>query len=105
MSSKPWSGAPNPKSDQWNGFQRERQMIANRISELNMNNLVMIAGDSHMIAVDDGSNTDYSTNGGNGAGFPLFHSAPMAQYGSSKGMLKKSFQFFYIYSCMQRNKF
>jgi hypothetical protein len=37
-----------------------------------------------MLAIDDGSNTDYSSIG-KGAGFPLLHSAPMAQYGSSKG--------------------
>ena len=43
----------------------------------------MIAGDAHMIAYDDGTNTDYAEGGG--AGFPLMHSAPMAQVASYKG--------------------
>jgi hypothetical protein len=42
----------------------------------------MIAGDAHLVAADDGSNNDYSDNGG--AGFPLFQSAPMDNYGSDK---------------------
>jgi phosphodiesterase/alkaline phosphatase D-like protein len=44
ISSKPWSGAPNSQSDQWNGYEAERTLIANRISELEVNNLAMIAG-------------------------------------------------------------
>ena len=55
---------------------------------MGIHNLVMIAGDAHLLAIDDGSNTDYSNNGGK-AGFPLMQSSPMAQYGSSKGKINK----------------
>lgn len=44
--------------------------------------------DAHMLAIDDGTNTDYSTgNDANstGAGFPILQSAPLANYGSVKG--------------------
>lgn len=50
----------------------------------------MFSGDAHLLAVDDGSNNDYSTYGG--AGFPLFQSAPMDQYGSDKVRLFPALQ-------------
>jgi len=85
VSTKPWIGQKkNGKiDDKWYSFPEERTEIANHIAELKINNLVMIAGDAHLLAIDDGSHTDYSTNGG--AGFPLMQSSPIAQYGSSKG--------------------
>ena len=43
----------------------------------------MVSGDAHMVALDDGSNSDYSTTGG--AGFPVFHAAPLDRPGSIKG--------------------
>jgi len=86
VSTKPWIGKKkNDKiDDKWYSFPEERQEISNYIAELGIHNLVMIAGDAHLLAIDDGSNTDYSNNGGK-AGFPLMQSSPMAQYGSSKG--------------------
>jgi len=85
VSTKPWIGQKkNGKiDDKWYSFPEERAEIANHIADLGINNLVMLAGDAHLLAIDDGSNTDYSTNGG--AGFPLMQSSPMAQYGSTKG--------------------
>ncbi|KAI9139920.1 PhoD-like phosphatase-domain-containing protein [Paraphysoderma sedebokerense] len=90
VSSKPWNGENSTMADQWRGFYHERALIANKIAELKMDNLIMIAGDAHMLAIDDGTNTDYSTgNDGNstGAGFPILQSAPLANYGSVKGGL------------------
>jgi hypothetical protein len=57
-------------------------VAAHQIASLNITNLIMVAGDAHLLAMDDGRNNDYSTYGG--AGFPLFQSAPMDQYGSDK---------------------
>ena len=69
------------------GFQYERARIADHISSLNVNNLIMLSGDSHQLAIDNGTNTDYSTiyNPVGGAGFPVFSSSPMANYGNAKG--------------------
>ena len=36
-----------------------------------------------MVAIDDGSNSDYSTAGG--GGFPIFHAAALDRPGSVKG--------------------
>ena len=43
----------------------------------------MVSGDSHMVAIDDGSNTDYSTTGN--ASFPLLQAAALDRPGSVKG--------------------
>ncbi|ORX41811.1 Metallo-dependent phosphatase [Piromyces finnis] len=86
VSTKPWIGKKKDGiiDDKWYSFPEERQEISNYIAELGINNIVMIAGDAHLLAIDDGSHTDYSNNGGK-AGFPIMQSSPMAQYGSSKG--------------------
>jgi hypothetical protein len=86
VSTKPWIGQKKNGviDDKWYSFPEERTELSNYIAELGINNIVMIAGDAHLLAIDDGSYTDYSTNGGK-AGFPLMQSSPIAQYGSSKG--------------------
>ena len=43
----------------------------------------MLGGDAHMIAIDDGSNSDYATGGG--AAFPVFHASPLDRSPSIKG--------------------
>ena len=43
----------------------------------------MVSGDAHMVALDDGSHSDYSDDGG--AGFPVFHAAALDRPGSIKG--------------------
>ncbi|WP_443209912.1 hypothetical protein, partial [Rhodococcus rhodochrous] len=40
-------------------------------------------GDAHTLAIDNGSHSDYSTNGG--AGFPVFQAAALDRPGSVKG--------------------
>jgi hypothetical protein len=44
--------------------------------------LLMIAGDAHMVAIDDGTNTDFSTD--RSGGFPLMHAAALDRPGSFK---------------------
>lgn len=83
MSSKPWIGDEKEGDDGWRGFPTERRMIANRIKELQVENLVVIAGDAHVLAADDGSNADYADGGG--GGFPVFQAAPIAHVGTTKG--------------------
>ncbi|MEL7209247.1 MAG: alkaline phosphatase D family protein, partial [Actinomycetota bacterium] len=79
----PWIGEADPSSDGWAGAAAERALIADAIADAAIDNLVMVSGDAHMVAVDDGTNSDYSTDGG--AGFPVLHAAALDRPGSVKG--------------------
>lgn len=69
--------------DTWAGHQEERAEIAQFIADNKIENLVMVAGDAHMVAYDDGSNTNYSSQPG--PAFPLLHAAALDRPGSVKG--------------------
>jgi len=78
-------GGPNyncDEDDDWGGFPEERQAIANFVKEHQIP-ISIIAGDAHMVAMDNGSNSDYAEGGG--AAIPVFHAAPIDRYGSYKG--------------------
>ena len=79
----PWVSRASPGSDTWGGFAEERQVIADEIADRGMDNLLMVSGDAHMLAFDDGTNTDFSTS--QAGGFPLFHAAAVDRPGSAKG--------------------
>lgn len=79
----PWIAPAEPGRDDWGGYAGERRQIADTIAEAGVENLVMVSGDAHMVAVDDGSNTDYSSTGG--GGFPLLHAAALDSPGDVKG--------------------
>lgn len=79
----PWVGAADPVSDTWAGWSDDRRRIADAISDAGVDNLVMLSGDAHMVAVDDGTNTDYST--ARTGGFPLLHAAALDRPGGVKG--------------------
>lgn len=81
VNSLPWIGLTG--DDGWYLYTTERRELANFIAENEINNLCMISGDAHMIAIDDGTNSDYSDSGG--AGFPVFHAAPLDRRASAKG--------------------
>ena len=82
MTSKPWIGEADLGKDSWAAYPSERMLISETLAALNVTNLVAVAGDAHMLAADDGRNTDYS---GKGGGFPVFQAAPLSNRGSSKG--------------------
>nr|WKN36602.1 alkaline phosphatase D family protein [Tunicatimonas sp. TK19036] len=78
-------GGPNylcDEDDDWGGFPEERQVIADFVKEHQIP-ISIIAGDAHMVAIDDGTNSDYAQGGG--APIPVFHAAPLDRYGSYKG--------------------
>jgi energy-coupling factor transporter ATP-binding protein EcfA2 len=81
--SVPWIGESTPGGDSWNGYAEERQVIADALAEAGVDNLIMISGDAHMVAIDDGSNTDYSTR--QVGGFPLLQAGALDRRGSVKG--------------------
>ena len=79
----PWIADARDGADHWAGFADERRELADHIADNEIGNLLMVSGDSHMVAIDDGTNTDYSTTGF--PGFPLLHSAALDRPGSVKG--------------------
>ena len=83
VSTVPWISPDAPTSDTWGGFPRERREIADFVRDNGIEGLVIVGGDAHMLAMDDGSNSDYATGGG--APIPVIQAAPLDQTGSSKG--------------------
>ncbi len=70
-------------ADTWAGYAEERREIADFIVTHDIDNLVMLSGDAHMVAIDDGSNNVFSSQ--REPGFPVFHAAPLDRPGSDKG--------------------
>jgi len=83
INSVPWIAAADPTADHWGGYTYERQRIADAIAGIGSEGLIMLAGDAHMVAIDDGSNSDYSDAGS--AGFPVMQAAALDRNGSVKG--------------------
>ncbi|MCB0994935.1 MAG: alkaline phosphatase D family protein [Acidimicrobiales bacterium] len=80
----PWIAEPTDGADHWGGYSTERRRIADHIAALGLaDRLLMVSGDAHMLAFDDGTNSDYSTDGG--AGFAVFHAAALDRPGMTKG--------------------
>ncbi len=78
-------GGPNYKCnerDNWGGFPEERAQIAEFI-KANEIPVLILSGDAHMVAIDDGTNSDYAVGGG--APIRVFHAAPLDRPGSYKG--------------------
>jgi hypothetical protein len=79
----PWIADAREGGDNWSGFSDERTLIADAIARAEIDNLLMVSGDAHMVALDDGAHSDYSATGG--ASFPVFHAAALDRPGSVKG--------------------
>ncbi len=79
----PWISDDGPSSDNWSAYPDERRRIADHLVESGVSNLVMVSGDAHMVAIDDGSNSDYSSRGR--GGIPVLHAAALDRPGSVKG--------------------
>lgn len=82
--SSPWIGEAAPGADTWAGYPAARRRLADVIVAAGMQDrLIAVAGDAHMVALDDGSHTDYSTE--QVGGFPLLQAAALDRPGSVKG--------------------
>lgn len=79
----PWVGPAKSGGDSWAGYPDDRERIAAALRDAGVDNLVMISGDAHMAALDDGTNTQYAPGGGKG--FPLLHAAALDRPGNVKG--------------------
>jgi alkaline phosphatase D len=69
--------------DHWSVYTHERREIADFIKSNHIQGVCILHGDSHMMAADDGSNSDYATGGG--APLPVMCAAPLDQNPSLKG--------------------
>jgi len=81
--SMPWIGAPALGNDAWDGYATERTEIANFIKDNRITNVVLLSGDMHGLAYDDGTNSDYATGGG--APLTVLHAASLTHTGEIKG--------------------
>jgi phosphodiesterase/alkaline phosphatase D-like protein len=79
----PWIGEATAGADTWAGYSTERRELANFIADNAIDHLLMLSGDAHMLALDDGTNTDYSST--DAGGFPLLHAAALDRPGKVKG--------------------
>jgi len=79
----PWIAEAEAGADNWAGYATERKELANFIAENNIKGLAMLSGDAHMLAIDDGTNSDFSDSGN--AGFPVLHAAALDRRGMTKG--------------------
>ncbi len=82
----PWI-APPGDGHGWGRYDWERRHIADRILGAGMNGrILMLSGDGHMVAIDDGTHSNFATQGVAGEkGFPVMHAAPFDRYARPKG--------------------
>ncbi len=77
----PWIASSG--GDTWAGYAEERREISDFVAARGIDNLLMLSGDAHMVAIDDGTNNTFSSDGS--PAFPVFHAAPLDRPGSVKG--------------------
>jgi alkaline phosphatase D len=82
-SSMPWIDSRTAGADTWGGYSTERRELADFIRDNQVPPILIISGDAHMVAIDDGRHSDYATGGG--AAMPVFHGSSLDQGGSVKG--------------------
>jgi hypothetical protein len=82
VSSVSFSGT---KPDNWGGYTSSREELSNFFRDNEINNLFIICGDAHMLAIDNGTHTDFSTGKNNSSLYPLLQSAALNNVGSDKG--------------------
>lgn len=82
-----WISEPAESRDNWGGYTHERAEIASWIEPLvesgQLPGLVMLSGDAHMLAYDDGRNNTYGPKGL--PLFPVLQAAALDRGGSIKG--------------------
>ncbi len=73
VSSVPWITREGDPMDGWQPYSWERQWLADRLEALGLTHrMVMLAGDAHMAAIDDGTHSNYASGAPAGArGFPV----------------------------------
>lgn len=82
-SSVPWVSSSD--TDTWRGASAQRAQISEAIASRGLTQRTLfIAGDAHMLAIDDGTNNTYA-NAWAAGGPPVFQAAPLDHQSSTKG--------------------
>lgn len=84
----PWITKAVPGTEEgWEPYSWERRLIADRIAELGLvDRMLVLSGDAHMVAIDDGTNSNYASDRQEDErGFPVLHAAPLDRYARVKG--------------------
>jgi alkaline phosphatase D len=84
----PWITKKNESTEEgWARYSHERTELADYIRELGLvNKLVILSGDGHMVAIDDGTNSNYASDRRPAEhAFPVIHAAPLDRQPSIKG--------------------
>ena len=76
-----WIGPVEAGADHWGGYAGERDRVGAFLADHTIDNVVLVGGDAHMVALDDGSNSGY----GGDDGFPVLQVAALDRRGSVKG--------------------
>jgi len=74
-------------TDNWYGFNSDRIDFGNFFLSDSIKNMFLICGDAHMLAIDDGTNADFSFTHNNPYKYPIFQAAAISGGGSYKGGL------------------
>lgn len=71
----------------WQPWSAERRWLADRIKAHGLaRRLIILSGDAHMVALDDGSNSNYASDAAPGeASIVVAHAAPLDRYPRRKG--------------------
>jgi alkaline phosphatase D len=84
----PWitRSEPPDSGHGWKPYAWERRRIADHIQAAGLERrLVMLSGDGHMAALDDGSHSRYTSLDSPEPAFPVLHAAPLDRYPRLKG--------------------
>jgi phosphodiesterase/alkaline phosphatase D-like protein len=87
VNSLPWiTRGDERNSDGWAPYAHERERIANHLAKLRLTErVIMLSGDAHMTAIDDGTNSRYATIEPPARGFVVAHAGPFDQRPKKKG--------------------
>jgi hypothetical protein len=86
VSPSPWIAKPQAGQDHWGGYAAERRDLADFIAMNDIDNLLIVSGDAHMLAIDDGSHSDFtSAAAGPSPEIPVLAAAALDRPGSEKG--------------------
>jgi phosphodiesterase/alkaline phosphatase D-like protein len=83
VSATPWIVPSSDGDDTWGGYASERRLLSDAIEQAGVDNLIMLSGDAHMVAIDDGSHNTFASSGA--PLFPVFHAAPLDRPAGTKG--------------------
>lgn len=86
VSSVPWITGP-ADTEGWQPYAWERRWLADRLASLGlMERIVMLSGDAHMVAIDDGTHNTFTSGAQPGSrGFPVIQAAPLDRQPNRKG--------------------